>query len=106
MPPEVLAKLMGHTEYETTQKYYIHVSYKQKTEELQKIQKQDIKKYLGEESKDFTHLQNNINNNKQISNLQEIQQEDMVHYLQLNDKTLIVLEKFISELKEKEKIVA
>ena len=25
MEAEVVAKLMGHTEYETTQKYYIHV---------------------------------------------------------------------------------
>lgn len=106
MPPEVLAPLMGHTEYETTQKYYIHVSYKQKTEELQKIQKQDIKAYLGKENKDFTHLQDNINNNKQISKLQDIQQVDLLHYLQLNDEALIVLEKFITELKEKEKIVA
>lgn len=106
MTPEVLAKLMGHTEYETTQKYYIHISSQQKKDELQKIQKQDLEKYLGDENKDLTHLQNNIKSNKHISNLQEVQKEDMINYLQSNDETLIILKKFIQELKEKEKIVA
>lgn len=106
MTPEVLARLMGHTEYETTQKYYIHISSQQKKDELQKIQKQDLEKYLGDENKDLTHLQNNIKSNKHISNLQEVQKEDMINYLQSNDETLIILKKFIQELKEKEKIVA
>lgn len=102
MASEILAHLMGHTEYETTQKYYIHVSYKQKRDELQKIQEQDIQKYLGEENKNLTHLQNNINKfNKQISNLQEVQQQDMKNYLALNDETLDILKTFISELLKK-----
>lgn len=106
MTPEVLARLMGHTEYETTQKYYIHISSQQKKDELQKIQKQDLEKYLGDENKDLTHLQNNIKSNKHISNLQEVQQEDMINYLKSNDEALIILKNFILELKEKEKIVA
>lgn len=61
MKPEVLARLMGHTEYETTQKYYVHVSPKQRKEELQKVQRQDIENYLGAENKDLVHLQNKIN---------------------------------------------
>ena len=61
MPPEILAPLMGHTEYETTQKYYIHISSKQKKDELQKIHQLDIQSYLDTENKDLIHLQNNIN---------------------------------------------
>lgn len=95
MSPEVLAPLMGHTQYETTQKYYIHISSQQKREELQKIQKKDYKKYLGEENKDLIHLQNNI------TNLKEVQKEDMTHYLELNDETLNVLKSFITQLQEK-----
>ena len=106
MTPEVLAKLMGHTEYETTQKYYIHISSQQKKDELQKIQKQDFEKYLGDENKDLTHLQNNIKSNKHISNLQDVQEKDMLNYLKTNDETLIILKKFILDLKEKEKTVA
>lgn len=41
MEPEVLAKLMGHTEYETTQKYYIHVSKKRKVDALMRIQEKE-----------------------------------------------------------------
>lgn len=71
MSPEVLARLMGHTEYETTQKYYIHISSKQKKDELRKVQQQDMQKYLCEENQSLTHLQNNITQyNKQIENLQ------------------------------------
>ena len=61
MKPEVLARLMGHTKYETTQKYYDHGSPKQRKEELQKVQQQDIENYLGAENKDLVHLQNKIN---------------------------------------------
>lgn len=100
--PEVLAHLMGHTEYETTQKYYIHVSSKQKKDELQKIQQKDIQNYLGKENKNLTHLQNNINQkHKNIVNLQEIQKEDMTHYLELSGETLNVLKCFIRQLEEK-----
>ena len=100
MSPEVLARLMGHTEFETTQKYYIHVSSKQKKDELQKIQQQDIQNYLGEENKNFTHLQNNINN-KNIKNLQEIQKVDIEQYLKTNNQELELLKLFIMQLQEK-----
>lgn len=107
MSSEVLARLMGHTEYETTQKYYIHVSSKQKKDELQKIQQQDIKNYLGESNKELTHLQNNINKyNKQFSNLQEIQKDDMTTYLQINDETLSILKGFIQKVSETTQIIA
>ncbi|MBQ3413881.1 MAG: site-specific integrase [Clostridia bacterium] len=100
MSPEVLARLMGHTEFETTQKYYIHVSSKQKKDELQKIQQQDIQNYLGEENKDYTHLQNNIND-KNIKNLQEIQKVDIEQYLKTNNQELELLKLFIMQLQEK-----
>ena len=103
MPPEVLAPLMGHTKYETTQKYYIHISSKQKKDELQKIHQKDIQNYLGKENKDLIHLQNNINkNNKNISDLKQLQKEDMVNYLNLSDNDLNILKCFIMQLKEKE----
>ena len=41
MEAEVLAKLMGHTEYETTQKYYIHVSKKRKVDALMRVQEKE-----------------------------------------------------------------
>lgn len=41
MEPEVLAKLMGHTEYETTQKYYVHVSKQKKVDALMRIQEKE-----------------------------------------------------------------
>ena len=41
MDAEVLSKLMGHTEYETTQKYYIHVSKQRKVDALMKIQEKE-----------------------------------------------------------------
>jgi hypothetical protein len=43
MEPEVLSKLMGHTEYETTQKYYIHVSKKRKVDALMRVQEKERK---------------------------------------------------------------
>lgn len=95
--PEVLARLMGHTEFETTQKYYIHISSKQKKDELQKIQQQDIQNYLGKQNKNFTHLQNNINN----KNLQEIQKVDIEQYLKTNNKELELLKLFIMQLQDK-----
>ena len=81
--PEVLARLMGHTEYETTQKYYIHISAKQKKEELQRVQNQDIQGYLSEKNKNLVHLQSNVNYySKEVVNLEEVQKEDMTYYLQ------------------------
>ena len=102
MPPEILAPLMGHTEYETTQKYYIHISSKQKKDELQKIQQLDIQSYLDTENKDLIHLQNNINKkHKQSLDLQEIQKQDLSHYLKLDETTLGILKSFIVELQNK-----
>lgn len=107
MESEILAKLMGHTEYETTQKYYIHVSRKQKKDELQKVQKKDMQNYLGKENKHLEHLQNNIMQyNKNISNLQEVQKEDMTYYSKLDDKTLDILKDFIKKIYQKEKLTA
>ncbi len=98
---------MGHTEYETTQKYYIHISSKQKKDQLQKVQNQDLQIYLSNENKDLTHLQNNVTKyNKNISNLHQVQDEDMQQYLQLNDDTLSILRNFMLTVNEKNKTVA
>lgn len=103
--PEVLARLMGHTEYQTTQKYYIHISSKQKREALQKVQQQDMQQYIGKENKDLVHLQNKINAySKEVSNLQEVQHEDMTYYLQLNNNALSVLKDLIVKINENEKV--
>lgn len=103
--PEVLARLMGHTEYETTQKYYIHISAKQKKEALQRVQSQDIQGYLGKENKNLVHLQSNINYySKEVSNLKEVQNEDLSYYLQLDDETLSVLKNVISKICERQKV--
>lgn len=107
MEAEVLALLMGHTEYETTQKYYIHISSKQKKDQLQKVQNQDLQIYLSNENKDLTHLQNNITKyNKNVSNLHQVQDKDMQQYLQLNDDTLGILKNFMLTVNEKNKTVA
>lgn len=105
MSPEVLARLMGHTEYDTTQKYYIHISSKQKKDELQKIQQKDIQNYLDKENQSLIHLQNSISQyNEKLSNLQAVQEKDMAEYLHLKDETLIILKNFILKLQEEEKI--
>ena len=106
MPPEVLALLMGHTEYETTQKYYIHVSSQQKMDEMLKIQKQDIKNYQGKEHKNLIHLQDNINQfNKNIANLEEIQKEDMLNYSNLDDTTLNILKQLILQINKNDVLI-
>lgn len=108
MTPEVLAVLMGHTEYETTQKYYIHVSPKQKREELQKIQNQDIQIYLDTQNKDLKHLQNNINDfciaNNKILDLKEIQNKDMTHYLKTENNELYLLLNLINKIYKQKNI--
>lgn len=43
MEPEVLAKHMGHTEYETTQKYYVHISKQKKVDALKRVQDKERK---------------------------------------------------------------
>lgn len=105
MKPEILSKLMGHTEYQTTQKYYIHITPKQKREALQKVQHQDLQQYLEDENKDLVHLQTKVNiYNKEVSNLQEVQDEDLTYYLHLNDDTLNVLKNLILKINSKQKI--
>lgn len=106
MEAEVLALLMGHIEYETTQKYYIHISSKQKKDQLQKVQNQNLQIYLSNENKDLTHLQNNVTKyNKNVSNLHQVQDEDMLQYLQLNDDTLSILRNFMLTVNEKIKLL-
>lgn len=99
MSAEVLARIMGHTEYETTQKYYIHISSKQKKEELEKVQKQDLNVYLGNENKEFVHLQN------KVSNLQELQQDDIINYVQLDNNTLTTLTTVLTKIVQKQRVV-
>ncbi len=102
---EILAKLMGHSEYETTQKYYIHISAKQKREALQKVQEQDLQQYLGDENKNLVHLQSKVSvYNKEVSNLKEVQNEDLTYYLQLNDDTLNALKDLILKINNKQKV--
>lgn len=58
MEPEVLAKLMGHTEYETTQKYYIHVSKKRKVDALMKVQEKERNGFKKLKMEDIVELEN------------------------------------------------
>ena len=58
MDAEVLAKLMGHTEYETTQKYYIHVSKQRKVDALMKIQEKERNGFKKLKIEDITELDN------------------------------------------------
>lgn len=57
MEPEVLAKLMGHTEYETTQKYYIHVSKKKKVDALMRVQEKERKGFKKLKESDIMELE-------------------------------------------------
>lgn len=105
--PEVLAKLMGHTEYETTQKYYIHISQKQKKDALKKVQNKDMQNYLDEENKDLEHLQNKINTyNKNVENLQQVQKEDINQYLQLDSNSLLQLKDLLLLIQKQQKVCA
>ena len=105
--PEVLAKLMGHTEYETTQKYYIHISQKQKKDALKKVQNKDIQNYLDEGNKDLEHLQNKINTyNKNVENLEQVQKEDINQYLQLDSASLIQLKNLLLLIKQQQTVNA
>lgn len=57
MEPEVLAKLMWHTEYETTQKYYIHISKKRKTDALIRVQEKERKGFKKLKIDDIVELE-------------------------------------------------
>ena len=57
MEAEVLAKLMGHTEYETTQKYYIHVSKQRKVDALMRVQEKEIKGFKKLKMDDILELE-------------------------------------------------
>ncbi len=61
MDAEVLAKLMGHTEYETTQKYYVHVSKQRKVDALMKIQEKERNGFKKLKIEDITELENYTN---------------------------------------------
>ena len=58
MEPEVLAKLMGHTEYETTQKYYVHISKQKKVDALKKVQDKERKGFKVLKMDDIVELEN------------------------------------------------
>ena len=100
MSAEVLARIMRHTEYETTQRYYIHISSKQKKEELEKVQKQDLNTYLGKDNSELIHLQT------KVSNLQELQQDDIINYVQLDNNTLSTLTTILTKIIQKQRVVA
>ena len=100
MSAEVLARIMGHTEYETTQRYYIHISSKQKKEELEKVQKQDLNTYLGKDNSELVHLQT------KVSNLQELQQDDIINYVQLDNNTLSTLTTILTKIIQKQRVIA
>ena len=100
MTAEVLARIMGHTEYETTQKYYIHISSKQKKEELEKVQRQDLNTYLGKDNSELVHLQT------KVSNLQELQQDDIINYVQLDNNTITTLTTILTKIIQKQKVIA
>lgn len=57
MEAEVLAKLMGHTEYETTQKYYIHVSKKRKVDAIMRVQERERKGFKKLNENDIIELE-------------------------------------------------
>ena len=100
MTAEVLARIMGHTEYETTQKYYIHISSKQKKEELEKVQRQDLNTYLGKNNSKLVHLQT------KVSNLQELQQDDIINYVQLDNNTITTLTTILTKIIQKQRLIA
>lgn len=58
MEPEVLAKLMGHTEYETTQKYYVHVSKQRKVDALIRVQEKERNGFKVLKMDDIIELEN------------------------------------------------
>jgi integrase len=109
MEPEVLAVLMGHTEYKTTQKYYVHVSTKQKREESRKIQNKDILSYLSIQNKEYEHLQKNIKNfhitENEISNLKDIQNNDITNYLKTQSTELNLFVNLIQSIWKKEYVI-
>lgn len=64
-----------------------------------------MQRYLENDNKNLTYLQNNISKyNKNLSDLKEVQDDDMKHYLELDDDTLKVLKQLILRISEKEKV--
>lgn len=61
MEPEVLAKLMGHTEYETTQKYYVHISKQRKIDALMRVQEKERNGFKKLKIEDIAELDNYTN---------------------------------------------
>lgn len=63
MPPEVLHVIMGHADFDTTRKYYIHITEERKKNEMMKLYlKQDgevvLKKYIYESDMYFGKIKN------------------------------------------------
>ena len=100
---------MGHTEYKTTQKYYVHVSLRQKREESRKIQNKDIQSYLSTQNKEYEHLQKNIKKlyitENKISNLKDIQNNDITKYVKTKSTELNLFVNLIKSICKKEYVV-
>ncbi len=73
MEPEVLAKLMGHTEYETTQKYYIHISKQRKVDALMRVQEKERKGFKELKMEDIVELENYNQQNYEDININGIE---------------------------------
>jgi len=61
MPPEVLHVLMGHADFETTRKYYIHITEERKKNEmikmfLQQTTQIELQKLVAESDKYFNKI--------------------------------------------------
>lgn len=62
-------------------------------------QKQDLNVYLGNENKEFVHLQN------KVSNLKELQQDDIINYVQLDNNTLTTLTTVLTKIIQRQRVV-
>lgn len=80
MDREVLAKLMGHTDYSTTQKYYIHISTERKIAELKQIQEKERKTIKLLKTEDLSELEsyNEVNFEQMNEKGVEIDENDKI----------------------------
>ena len=61
MPPEVLHVIMGHADFDTSRKYYIHITEKRKKNEMLKLYRQqnselELQKLIAENDKYFNNV--------------------------------------------------
>ena len=61
MPPEVLHVIMGHADFDTTRKYYIHITEERKRNEMLKLYRQqnsepELQKLIAENDKYFNNV--------------------------------------------------